>query len=297
MKTTIKSKFILGIIFFFLIICFLSFVSAFYMNKLAKKTNAILKENHASVIYARNMSENITDINQEILNSYVNNKLTNQDSIKNELQLFRKSLELEKNNITEIGEDKIASNIENEFNTFNKTINQISTISISKPIIISIQNISTKLHQQLISLSQLNEKAIEYKTNDAKISAKNALTHITILVTICLLITLSFTFSFISYFNKRFTQLFNGIKEIGANNYSHRLYFNGNDEFHEISLIFNDLAEKLDKNSSKIPVTLQEDYVAKQTQKDIQELKNIINEIRFLEGQANNIISKLESKN
>jgi hypothetical protein len=37
------------------------------MNKLSGKTSAILKENYLSVVYAREMSEGIMNINQEII--------------------------------------------------------------------------------------------------------------------------------------------------------------------------------------------------------------------------------------
>ena len=42
--------------------------------------------------------------------------------------------------------------------------------------IIFLQKKFTDLNQQLMLLSQMNEKAIELKTNNAKVSAKNALT-------------------------------------------------------------------------------------------------------------------------
>ena len=82
----------------------------------------------------------------------------------------------------------------------------------------------------------------------------------TILASICFLIGMSFTFSFASYFNQRFFQLYNGIKEIVSSNFDQHLYFDGNDEFYEISLVFNEMADKLKKNKKKMSVTLHERY-------------------------------------
>ena len=70
---------------------------------------------------------------------------------------------------------------------------------------------------------------------------------------------MSFTFSFASYFNQRFFQLYNGIKEIVSSNYDHRLFFDGKDEFHEISLLLNEMAAKLKENTKKMSVTLLDD--------------------------------------
>ena len=85
----------------------------------------------------------------------------------------------------------------------------------------------------------------------------------TILASLCFLIGMSFTFSFASYFNQRFFQLYNGIKEIVSSNFDQRLYFEGNDEFYEISLVFNEMADKLKKNKQKMSVTLHERYCEK----------------------------------
>ena len=72
---------------------------------------------------------------------------------------------------------------------------------------------------------------------------------------------MSFTFSFASYFNQRFFQLYNGIKEIVSSNFDQRLFFDGKDEFYEISLVLNEMAEKLKKNKQKMSVTLPEESV------------------------------------
>ena len=56
MKASIRTKFTLGILFFFVIISVLFVFSAVFMNRMSKKTGAILTENHTSVTYALNMS-------------------------------------------------------------------------------------------------------------------------------------------------------------------------------------------------------------------------------------------------
>ena len=124
---------------------------------------------------------------------------------------------------------------------------------------IYLQNKSGDLNQQLLLLSQMNGKAIEVKTDDAKASSKSALTQMTILATLCFLIGMSFTFSFASYFNQRFFQLYNGIKEIVSSNFNQRLFFDGKDEFYEISLVLNEMADKLKKNKKQMSLTLQEE--------------------------------------
>jgi methyl-accepting chemotaxis protein len=113
---------------------------------------------------------------------------------------------------------------------------------------------------------------------------------------LCFLIAYGFTFSFASYFNERFYELYNGIKEVASSNYVERLSFKGKDEFYEISLIFNDMAEKLSAANQKKDLNLQLGSEKDQSYNDIKELKRILTNIKTIEEQAVEIISKLENK-
>jgi two-component system, NtrC family, sensor histidine kinase KinB len=296
MKASIRTKFSLGIVFLFIIIALLAFSSAYFVNRLSNKTSAILKENHLSVIFARDMSENLTNINQEITYSLLANKEPDKLFIKKEISHFEKSLTLEKNNITEPGEDKLVSDIETNYKEYHDSV--LKFAGQSQPFSPD-QNLQKKfgdLYQQLMLLSQINGKAIETKTEDAKVSAKNALKQMTILASLCFIIALSFSYSFASYFNARFYQLFNGIKELAASNYGQRLHFDGKDEFYEISLVFNKMAENISKITAKAevsePQAEKKDYMSN----DIKELKEILNRLKIFEIQASGLLSKLENK-
>jgi len=297
MKTSIRSKkFTMGIVFFLVIILLLSVLSAFYLNRLSRKTSAILKENHYSVVYARDMSEYMTNMNNEITCCILVHKSPDNLLIKKEIALFDKSLKLEKNNITEIGEDKLASGIEAEFNEYRDSIDEFIKSPKSITSVIYLQQKFGSLYKQLMLLSQMNEKAIEEKTDDAKASAENASVQMSLIGALCFLIAYGFTFSFASYFNERFYELYNGIKEVASSKYVERLSFKGKDEFSEISLIFNDMAEKLSAANQKKDLNLQLGSEKDQSYNDIKELKRILTNIKTIEEQAVEIISKLENK-
>jgi methyl-accepting chemotaxis protein len=273
----------------------LSVLSAFFLNKLSEKTGRILKENHDSVVFAREMSESLTFINQEILHYYLTNQNPDTLLIDKQLKTFTKSLELEKNNITEPGEDKLALNIENEFNEYSREIKEFVK-SKSEAEGLSLQNRFKNLFQQINLLSQMNENAIEVKTGDAKTTAKNASIQMSIVAAICILVAFSFTYSFSSYFNERFTQLYDGIKEIVSSNYDQRLYFEGKDEFYEISIIFNEMAEKLSEKKEKMNELLDVDNEKTKIAGNIDELKILLARLKNVEEQANNLIAKFENK-
>jgi NtrC-family two-component system sensor histidine kinase KinB len=254
MKTLIRSrKFTMGMILFLGIILLLSISSGYYLNRLSSKTSDILSENHNSVVYARDMSENLININQGIVNQFVMNKNLDTLAINNEFKLFTNSLNLEKNNITEVGEDVLALNIETNYNEYHNLILKLINSPKSTEEIIDLQKKFDAVYQQLLLLSKMNQNAIVEKTDDAKFSAKRYTLQMTFIATLCFLIAYGYTFIFSSYFNERFYNLYNGIKEVVLSNYRQRLDIKGNDELSEISTIINQMAEKLDK-TDKSPI-------------------------------------------
>jgi len=296
MRRSIRKKFIYGIFFFLFIIVALLSLSIYHLNKLSNKTGAMFIENHLSVIYARDMVEGLSGINQEIVNCFLMNSLPDHNNIDKLLNSVNKSIQLEKNNITEPGEDKLALTIESEFIKYRNLVGGFIKKPRSGENVSNLQKEFTYLNQKILLLSQMNEKAIELKTNDAKVAANNAKLQMEIFGTLCFLITFSFTFSFTSYFNDRFTQLYNGIKEIVSSNYDYRLYFERKDEFYDISLVFNEMAEKLVQNKQNIIPKFNEDSVYDTRINQVQELKLMLERMKMLEEQAAGLISNLENK-
>jgi two-component system, NtrC family, sensor histidine kinase KinB len=294
MKLSIRTKFALGMAFMFIIILLLLVFSGFYLNKLSNKTSAILKENYLSVVYAREMNEGLVNINQEITTSFLMNRNPESQLIQKELGIIDQSLQLEKGNITEPGEDKLVAGIEAGFIEYRDSVGNVNGSPLTTGRILYFQKKSGFLSQQIVLLSQMNGKAIEVKTDDAKVSSKNAVTGMTILGSFCFLIALSFIYSFASYFNERFFQLYNGIKEIVASNYGQRLYFDGVDEFYEISLLFNQMAEKLsgDQSPEEKQLNFLEDTEIADSFSDVDELKNVLVRMKLLEKQAEEILNR-----
>jgi NtrC-family two-component system sensor histidine kinase KinB len=296
MKQSIRTRFTLGMIFLFLIILVLSVFSGYYLNKLSNKTSAILKENYLSVVYARNMSEGIMNLNREITEAFLTKRNSDSSKVDKELNLINRSLALEKNNITEPGEDKLVAGIETGFAEYNASVLKLVRSSVQTGNILDLQNKSDNLYQQLLLLSEMNGRALEVKTDDAKASSQSALTTMTILATLCFLIGMSFSFSFASYFNRRFSQLYNGLKEVVSSNFNQRLFFDGNDEFYEISLVVNEMADKLKSGKQKMSVTWQEESLKGVDPNDIEELGKMLFRLKIMEEQASALLSKFEKK-
>ena len=248
MKASIRSpRFIIGMVVFLSIILLLAVSSAYYLNRLMNKTNSILKENHYSVVYARNMADLLTNINQEIVNSYLYNKSPDSSTITRDFKLFDKSLGLEQNNITEVGEDKLVSEIDMNYKEYrNSAANLVKSQDLTKEILL-LQVKFSNLYQKLTLLSQMNETAIEIKTNNAKEYSKKATLQMTAMGSIGFLIAYAYTFIFSSYFSERFRRLYSEIKEIESTEYTQKIDLDGNDELTEIASVFNKMAESISR--------------------------------------------------
>jgi len=296
MKLSIRTKFTLGMVFIFLIILILLGFSAFYLNKLSNKTSAILKENYLSVVYAREMTDGISKISQEMTTAFLEKRNPEKAMIAHQLEAIDQSLQQEKGNFTEVGEDRLVAGFESVFDEYRAKVTKLADSVLSPEELIYFQKKQAFLEQQLVLLSQMNGKAIEVKTDDAKVSSRNALTGMTILGSCCFLIALSFIYSFASYFNERFFQLYNGIKEIVSSNYGQRLYFDGVDEFSEISVLFNQMAEKLSGEQS-LDEEQELDFSKESNpeEKDFDELKDLLVRMKSIEKQAEEMISKREN--
>jgi two-component system, NtrC family, sensor histidine kinase KinB len=295
MRHSVRRRITFGMIFLFLIILVLSVFSGYYMNKLSGKTSAILKENYLSVVYARDMSESLMNMDRELTTSYLKKVTPDTVMISGALDRFSKSLAYEKNNITESGEGELVAEIEAGYKIYKDSLMHIMKFSGSPSGLVYLQNKSAGLNQELLQLSQMNGKAIELKTDDAKASANSALTKMTILASICFLIGMSYTFSFGSYFNQRIYQLHNGIKQIVASNFNQHLFFEGQrDEFYEISVVFNEMADKLKENERKLSLTLPSVQDKKSITTELDELKKMVSKIKLLESEAEGLISRIE---
>lgn len=294
MKTSIRTKFTAGMIFIYIIILVLIFFSCISINLLSKKTSSILKENYVSVVYAQEMSEGLLNLNQEIINSFMEKKNPDTLLISREFQRIAKSLQLEKNNITEAGEEKLVENIDRGIEAYQKEVKALVINPEQASMVSYLQKKYLELYQQLSVLSQMNGNAIEVKTENVKNLGERTFNQMIILGSVCFLIALSFMYSFSSSFNERISQLYNGIKDIASSNFGYRLYYEGSDEFYEISLIFNAMAEKLSNSDQKKNVPLSNDWEYDESKDDYQELKNILTQIKNIQVRAEDIISRLD---
>lgn len=211
----IKTKLFTGIGSLFLLVVFLSILSGYYINKISIDTKNILTNNYNSIKYSHEM---LTLLDEDMNDSSTRST-------------FEKNLLLQQQNITETGEQSSTRTLTEDYNKL-KSINPDSTIY-------------STLRKDLLNIIKLNMEVIQNKSNIAKTTADKAIFWIIIGGGLSLIIALFLLFFMPNNIVNPIKDFIKSIQHIADRNYDERISINRNDEFKEMALAFNSMAEKL----------------------------------------------------
>lgn len=214
----IKTKITIGVGCLFLMIVALSVISGWYINRLKKDTNNILVANYKTLEYSRNMLLALEEVNSDPL----------------AFSVFKKHLDYQKKNVTEIGEKEATDKVIIHFEALKKD-----------PLNREIQS---SIRKDIAELMQLNMTAINSKSRVADDTAKDAITVISISGTVCFLLAFILLLNLPSIADP-IKILTSSIKQIANQNYKERVHFDSSSEFGELAKSFNTMAEKIQEYS------------------------------------------------
>ncbi|WP_312751804.1 ATP-binding protein [Epilithonimonas hominis] len=214
----IKTKIIIGVGCLFLMIVVLSVLSGWYISRLKKDTNNILVANYKTLEYSRNMLLALEEVNSDPL----------------AFSVFKKHLDYQKKNVTEVGEKEATDKVIIHFEALKKD-----------PLNREIQS---SIRKDIAELMQLNMTAINSKSRIADDTAKDAITAISISGTFCFLLAFILLINLPSIANP-IKILTSSIKQIANQNYKERVHFDSSSEFGELAKSFNTMAEKIQEYS------------------------------------------------
>ncbi len=223
----IKTKLTLGVGLLFILIILLSSVGAVYINALKSDTENILVANYNSLEHARFMLSSLEEQSPEAISTFENN-LTKQEA-----------------NLTEIGEERITTEIRSYYNQY-KTNKYDSTLL-------------PQIRHGIYKIMDLNMQGIQRKSEVAKDTANNAIFWIAITGTLCFIIAFILLVNLPSNIANPIKELTESIRLIAEKKYSERVHFEGHNEFGELAKSFNTMAKKLEEyNSSNLAKLMME---------------------------------------
>ena len=155
MKNKLNSRIVL----LFIMIIFLSLVSAYFNFSIKNDTENILNANYNTLEYSRDMLLSLDEINS---------------NTEKEIAVFETNLTKQMGNITEVGEEKATYNLQSNFDSLKK--NQTD------------ETLKSQIRQNIFQILKLNTAAIKKKSDIVKHTAEKANFYIAILGTLCFLI-------------------------------------------------------------------------------------------------------------
>ena len=150
-----------------LMIIALSLVSLYYNFSIENDAENILKANYNTLEYSRNMLLSLDE--------------TDSDKEK-AIAVFETNLAKQMGNITEVGEDKVTYNLQENFNSLKKKGND--------------ETLKNQIRQNIFQILKMNTGAIKKKSDIVKHSAEIANFWISILGIFCFLIAFNLLLSF-----------------------------------------------------------------------------------------------------
>ena len=220
----IKTKLNLSVGLLFLLIIILSIVSAFYIFKIKKDTESILKANYNSIEYSQKMLLSMDKIDSNSENASAT---------------FQTNLNKQLNNVTEIGEAQATNNVKNRF----------ENLRINK----SDESIKSQIRQDIYQIIKLNMNAIKLKSDIAINTAESSYFWIANLGTFCFLIAFNLLVNLPHNVANPLKEITLSIQQIANKNYSQRVNFLTHNEFGDLARSFNTMAEKLQEyNNSNL---------------------------------------------
>ena len=225
----LKTKLTLSLFFLFTVILIFGIMGIFYVTRLGKDADVVLKDNQESLMYCNNMLKALEDI----------------PGRQSAFELFNQNLKAQEKNITEIGESEATNELSKNFGELIANPRDSSNYP--------------QIRQSIHIITDLNQQAITRKNTAAKKTAASATIWLSIVFTILTLLALTLVVNLPGVISNPIKSLSEGISEIANRNYQKRIFLKNKDEFGDLANAFNEMAEKLNgyENSSLAKITFE----------------------------------------
>lgn len=219
----IKTKLRLGIGLLFAMITVLAVVGIRQVSLLSADSRNILIANHNSLEYSRQMLRALDELQVHA----------------GALDTFKKNLEAQQKNITEIGEKELTEQLTGHFEKLKMNVRDREMVEL--------------IRNDALEIMSINLDAINRKSQIAGQTAKSSMVWIGITGTLCFIIAFTLFVNLPGNIANPIRELTESIRQIANENYTERVHFGSGDEYGQLAQSFNTMAEKLEEyNSSNL---------------------------------------------
>ena len=232
----IKNQLLLSFGFLFAVILFLGGVGSYYIDRLARESMSIIRDNNQSLVYMQQIDDALEDIQFALFGP---EQAEGKPSLEEYLAIVRSSIDLQRSNITERGEEKLTGDLSRE-------ADQLVAI-LTEPEIdeLKAQVAMHRINSLVNTIYNLNQDAVTQRIANANDTANKIFLSMVIFgacgIIVGLLVTLS-----VPFFILRPIRSFNeAIGKIARGKYDVQVEVNRKNEFGGMARSFNFMAQKL----------------------------------------------------
>lgn len=215
---TLKTKLSWGLGFLFLIIFTLVGFCSYYVGKLSRESENILKDNYNSIVYARNMLSGLDDMKASINSIMYNNdnpvKMSDYQLklFESGKDLFENNLKQENDNLTEIHEKEYVEKLNQEYAAYLNLCLRMKSGASGKLIFNDFTTASEKLKHSVNNIYDVNMQAVVRKTDLTKHDSARFKNSIVIIGLICIILALGYCWYFPVYISTTMNYLSDRMK-------------------------------------------------------------------------------------
>ena len=248
-RSSIKNKILtlLGIMFFLFILN--NLWAIINLKKLDNSINAIMKSNYNSIVAVQNMSL-ILERQDSLQLSYIFTKDKGYiEKFYENKEEFYSSLKIERNNITEIGEEQLSKKAKENYEIYNKKFNKFLKIENEKEMqnyyFKEIFPVFEELKQNFRDLIDLNQTSMVNKKEKAAEISQQAVLSIILLIVATTIVGFILSSFIINGIFVQFRELIEKMNKISEGDYSQRIKPLNDKELKKLAETFNKMSEEL----------------------------------------------------
>jgi len=249
MRIKLKTLVLLGYLLLAIIAVVLSATGIYFIEKLSKTPDSILKDNYKSIVAAQNMIDQLDNMDNSVVTylSSKNQKASNERQYNEARAKYVENLKICENNVTEPGEGDLVKELHKASDEY------IDMFSNQRVKIISIEAYDSLVLPKYLAakgkcyeLLRLNHKGMLMRRDDAVDTSKTAEIYMIVISAISILIVLAALFRVPTLVVNPIKEFTERVEAISNKKYSERLNLRSNNELGALARSIDVMAEKLE---------------------------------------------------
>ncbi|MEK6481026.1 ATP-binding protein [Catalinimonas sp. 4WD22] len=226
----------------FLVLLAVGGLGSYYLRWLAQDTEAIIQDNYRTLTYMHALDNTLDELLGQ-LNASPTNETRKQ--VNTLLEEGRARLDLQQENITEMGENSLTSNLIRKYEQLQDRLTSNTTEIARTAIRSELVPLILDIKDQAAQIYEVNEDALLKENEQAVETAHKVVLYMTILVGCTCVLGIFFTVGFPKVLTRPIKDFIWAVREVSLGNYQTKVPHNRYDELGDLARAFNSMAAKL----------------------------------------------------